>query len=855
MPTTPPFLDPQQIIDIFSQISTATALHIGEEAHIQFANDAMLSIWGKDRSVIGKSLEDALPELKGQPFIEMFARVWLEGLTISGSDTPAELNINGEDQLFYFDFEYRAILDENGKTICILHTATDVTDRFLKQSALQQVNEHAEFLRIEQALNEELNTKNEDLSAALEEIRAINDELHATKENLQLLNDKLDARVKERTETISFLNQELEASNEEIRASNEELMASNEEMLKFNQQLTMVYEKLKISQEEAALAIDAAGLGTFDFNPLNGSFSANDMLRKWFGIEGDWLELEKALQVIAEKDRVRVRTAISHSLDFSSGGDYEIDYQIINPKDPRPRIIKAKGKTHFDADKKPIRLSGVLQDVTEQVTGQEKTELLIKNLAASEQKFRRLIQQAPVAINVFRGHELIVESANERMLEIWNRTAEIEGKRFDEVLPEIADQPFIKILHGVLDSGLPYHGLESRAVIIKDNIPQERYFNFIYQPIEEAGKISSILQVVTEVTEQVNARKEISEANTRLSIAMDAGSLGSTEVDLASGTMKYNEQFRRIFGKKPDEDFVYSDMFEAMLPQYRDPIRELVSIAKENHSIYKGEYEIMWPDGSVHWISAHGRARYDNQGKPVKMVGVLSDITELKADEQRKNDFIGMVSHELKTPLTSLTGYVQLLYSKAQKNGDSFASTALDKANNQLKKMTGMINSFLNVSRLESGKIHIEKQNFDLSGLVSEMEAEFKVTANSHHLVFEQIGEVLVNADRDKIGHVVTNLISNAVKYSPVGTTINITCKKEDSKATVSVSDQGSGIKKEDKDKLFERYYRVTDQSLTIAGFGIGLYLCAEIISRHNGEIWLESELGRGSTFYFSLPL
>ncbi len=234
---------------------------------------------------------------------------------------------------------------------------------------------------------------------------------------------------------------------------------------------------------------------------------------------------------------------------------------------------------------------------------------------------------------------------------------------------------------------------------------------------------------------------------------------------------------------------------------------------------------------------------------------MISDITEHKADEQRKNDFIGMVSHELKTPLTSLTGYVQLLQVRAKKNDDAFASGALEKANNQLKKMANMINSFLNVSRLESGKIHIHKQHFNLAELISEVESEFTVTANSHNIMIAKCEQLTVDADRDKIGHVLNNLISNAVKYSPPGSTIDISCRQHDNFAVVSVADEGSGIRQEDKHKLFERYYRVADQHLTIAGFGIGLYLCAEIVSRHHGEIWVDSELGKGSTFHFSLPL
>ncbi|MCD0488973.1 PAS domain-containing protein [Pedobacter sp. MC2016-14] len=734
MNTMPQSLPNEELLEILTHTQTATAVHIGEEATIRFANQAMIDIWGKDRSVIGKTLEEALPELKGQPFIGMFARVWREGLTIKGTDTPANLTIEGKLITIYFDFEYRAILDKKGKTICILHTAVDVTERFKKQNAEQQTALVQEFLAREQRLNEqlansneELAATNEELSAALEELRVSNEQLMQTKAGLRLLNEQLEQRVEERLKIIAELNtrlevsaEELNKSNQELAAANEELTATVEELASSNHELHATYDQLKISQDETELAINAASLGTFDLDPRTGKFAGNQQLRDWFGLEpSDQIELHIATQVIAPEDRDKVTEAINMALDPKSGGHYSTYYTIINPIDPRPRIVQAKGKALFDDKGKATRLSGVLQDVTQ----------------------------------------------------------------------------------------------------------------------------------------QVQSAQEISEANTRMNIAIEAGSLGSTEVDLATGQMQCNEQFKKFFGRTKDQPFTYPDLFAAILPEYRERVRELVTIAKENRSVYQAQYQVCWPDGSIHWISAHGRARYDQHGKAIKMVGLISDITEAKADEQRKNDFIGMVSHELKTPLTSLNGYVQLLQRKAQSQGDNFSIQALEKANNQLKKMTGMINSFLNVSRLESGKINIEKKEFDLTLLIAELESEFNYTDHNHQLIYLPCGEILVSADRDKIGHVVSNLISNAVKYSPGGTNITITCSSNERNILVSVADQGNGISKNDQPHLFERYYRVSDQPSSISGFGIGLYLCAEIIERHNGKIWVESEPGAGSTFYFSLPI
>ena len=236
--------------------------------------------------------------------------------------------------------------------------------------------------------------------------------------------------------------------------------------------------------------------------------------------------------------------------------------------------------------------------------------------------------------------------------------------------------------------------------------------------------------------------------------------------------------------------------------------------------------------------------------------GILHEITEKKQDEIRKNDFIGMVSHELKTPLTSIKGYIQILSLKLKSHEDDLILGALDKVNTQVAKMTGMINGFLNVSRLDSGKIHVDLQHFDLAELIRDSEEETKTTITSHTLLFEPVSSALVYADREKIGQVIHNLISNAVKYSPLGSTIQVSCILHQGAAAVSVKDFGMGIKADDQDKIFDRYYRVEgSQMSSISGFGVGLYLCSEIIKRHQGQISVESNFGEGSTFTFKLPL
>ena len=288
--------------------------------------------------------------------------------------------------------------------------------------------------------------------------------------------------------------------------------------------------------------------------------------------------------------------------------------------------------------------------------------------------------------------------------------------------------------------------------------------------------------------------------------------------------------------------------------QHEEPM--IVSRLKKGERIDHFETVRQKKDGTLINVSETISPIRNRNGEITGVSKIVRDITEQKRDEQRKNDFIGMASHELKTPLTSLTALIQVLQQKVKENDHHFMTSVLARANSQTKKMAGLINGFLNVSRLESGKLSIEQHAFELNNLVSEIIEETRLSVNSHILIFEPLGEFNVDADREKIGSVLSNLLSNAVKYSPKGRVVTVKCTAGPEMATVSVHDEGIGINQQDLGRLFDRYYRVqSEHTKHISGFGVGLYLSAEIIERHGGRIWAESEKDKGSTFSFTLPL
>jgi PAS domain S-box-containing protein len=351
---------------------------------------------------------------------------------------------------------------------------------------------------------------------------------------------------------------------------------------------------------------------------------------------------------------------------------------------------------------------------------------------------------------------------------------------------------------------------------------------------------------------------ELAQSRNDLLFAIDAAGLATFDLDPVTNRLTGNDLLKLWFGLKPEDEIDFSKAADAIMESDRKSVEAAIRHSMEYHSggNYDVEYTIINPiDGGSRMVRAKGKALFNDQKEPVRLSGTVQDITEQKKNEQRKNDFIGMVSHELKTPLTSLSAYIQLLETKL-KGEESFTFGALSQCRKQVSKMTTMINGFLNVSRLESSQIQIDKRPFDMADLMKEVAEEALTTISSHEVIFAPVEPTPVFADWDKIGQVVNNFISNAVKYSPSGSIINVACITTGETVQVSVKDRGMGIKAGDLEKLFDRYYRVENPNTKhISGFGIGLYLCKEIMLRHNGKIFAESELGKGTVFYFTLPL
>jgi PAS domain S-box-containing protein len=268
-----------------------------------------------------------------------------------------------------------------------------------------------------------------------------------------------------------------------------------------------------------------------------------------------------------------------------------------------------------------------------------------------------------------------------------------------------------------------------------------------------------------------------------------------------------------------------------------------------------GEFQlrIKRSDGIYRWHLIRIMPIKDEDGEMQLWVGTATDIEELRLLQQQKDDFISIASHELKTPLTSLKAALQLL-DRMKDNPSAKMMPMITQANKSLNKVNVLVEDLLNASKLNQGQLDISPKSFVLASIIQDC-CHFIRSEGVYDI--QVVGDMYVQvyADAIRIEQIVTNFITNAVKYAPESKQIVIYIEKIKGMAKVSVTDKGPGIPVEKQRFLFDRYYRVDNSGSQYSGLGLGLYICSEIIKVHNGEIGVISEQGKGSTFWFTLPV
>ena len=312
---------------------------------------------------------------------------------------------------------------------------------------------------------------------------------------------------------------------------------------------------------------------------------------------------------------------------------------------------------------------------------------------------------------------------------------------------------------------------------------------------------------------------------------------------------------QQLMGYTPEELQKLSNPFELVPPDDREIVSKLFEkLITKPGTTENVIYRVLHKNGHHIWIES---AMTNLLKDPNVEAIVLNyrDITERKRLENQKDDFISIATHELNTPVTSIKGYTQVLQGRFGKEGNTKAVEMLSKMDVQLKKLKNLIGDLLDVTKTDGGKLQFHEGFFDFNEVVTDIIDEMQFTTTKHHIKKNLAGTKTIDGDRDRIGQVITNLISNAIKYSPHNEVIIVTTSNNKSHVTLCVQDFGIGIPKEKQSKVFDRFFRVGNSKDTYGGLGLGLYISSEIVKRHSGRIWLESVQGKGSTFCLTLPI
>jgi PAS domain S-box-containing protein len=499
------------------------------------------------------------------------------------------------------------------------------------------------------------------------------------------------------------------------------------------------------------------------------------------------------------------------------------------------------------------------------ITNLRATELLVRQ---NEQRFRNLVEESTIAMAVLQGPVKILILANEAMLTLWGRDKSIFGKRLLDFLPELVNQSFPKLLDEVFDTGKTYTEEDSLVFLKKNGKFQKIYTDFSYTALRNSdNEVTDILISAIDVTESFIFKKQLLESEQNFRNIIEQSPVAMCVLRGSEFIVEIaNERMYEIWGKKETE-VLHKPIFIG-LPEVKDQgIKELLEkVYITGERFMASDYSVQLTRGGkleTIYVNFVYQALKENDGNISGIVVVAIDVTdhvkarhEIEFLQQQKDDFLGIASHELKTPVTIIKAYSQMLGKILSEKGNTYESGMASKMDEQANRLNSLIVDLLDTTKINSGKLQFNNVDFNFNELVNSIIKDMEYTTRTHTIIMEMDESCMVHADKERIGQVIDNFITNAIKYSPKADKIIVRTALKKDEIQLSVQDFGIGISAEKKDKVFEQFYRVTGigKPNTYPGMGLGLFIAAEIIKRENGKIWVESEEGKGSSFCFSLP-
>lgn len=341
--------------------------------------------------------------------------------------------------------------------------------------------------------------------------------------------------------------------------------------------------------------------------------------------------------------------------------------------------------------------------------------------------------------------------------------------------------------------------------------------------------------------------------------AFESAGLGAWSFDFEANILKICLRCKKMLGI-PDAQATAIGLLISLIPKDQAPaLIYAIRTAMEKSTPIDLQFPVNRDEPAMEqqqWLRITGIVEAGSNGKAKRLYGTLADISPRMQREISRQDLMALISHEMKSPLSSIKLYVQLCQSIVTKTEEDRLLKFLNSANEMVDKADQMLDYFLKGPTMQTGQLSLAMAGFNMHDLLIEMVDQVQFRHPEHQLILRNSPAMRVQADRERIGQVVENLLTNAIKYSPDPDVIVINCKMSKDHLQVSIKDHGIGIPSNEHYKIFDKYYRVDNQlEKPVGGFGIGLYLCKTIIEGHHGKIWFKSELNKGTTFFFRLPV
>ncbi|WP_316823132.1 PAS domain S-box protein [Pedobacter gandavensis] len=847
---------------------TASAIYHGRNIIITAANQEMLKLWGKDQSVVGKEMAEGIPELKSQPFIGLLQQVYDTGITYQGVQEQADLVIDGQLKSSYFNFTYKAIKDEQGKTLAIIHNAIDVTELVLTRKKNEETEERLTFaLESAEIGTWEMNPLDETVfwDQRCQQIFGFNGDREILYQEVFKHIHPLDQQKVAIAVEAAIWQEQPEAYDLRFRTVNE-----------LNGTLKWVHCKGKAYFNKNGVVYRFAGTAMDITKEITANLSEQQLLslikhnadhmsiadmegrliymnqagRKMLGVPEDTeISSLSAADFYNPEELKRVQQTLIHQISEENGWQglihlrnystkqeipCEVNYILI--KDPFTDSIIGRGATARDLRpemkaKAELKRLATIVDISEDFCNY--CDLDGNTIYINEAGGKLIgIDHAHInAANLYQYHSM---TSSEEIRKNILPTLYAKGKWSGR----------LDLVHQITGEVIPIH---KQLFIIRQELDNE--------PIAIAG-------IARDLRAELNAKKAVDKKTEELQqVIKEMEFLANTVPAVVwtsqpNGMLDYINERWHESSKISITDSLGRAWAKLLHPDDVKPVLQCWKASLETGNPYQTEFRMLDKFGNYRWWLARALALKDKKGKIIKWYGTNTDITDQKELEKQKDNFLAVASHELKTPVTSIKAYAQVLEMMLKRAGDTKNALLMSKMDGQINRLSSLIGDLLDVTKINSGRLEVDHLPFDFNQMMLEIIEDMQLSSSKHQIHHQLAFKKMVTGDRDRIAQVVINLITNAIKYSPDADRIMIYTEDRDTEVQLCVQDFGIGLGTDKLDRVFEQFYRVSGtKEHTFPGLGLGLYISSEIIKQHKGKIWVNSVMEQGATFCFSIPI